>query len=138
MRYRKIKKGSLHTNSDQNRLLRQQWAIKFIQLWEEGYVFLNIDESWLSYTDHRRMKWQVHGTTNSLATKALVPRVSVILAIDSIGRSYLSLMQANSNSTVMSVYLRELSKLLDESRPGWRDNTILLLDGASYHQSRAT
>ena len=89
-------------------------------------------------TDHRKMKWQAHGTTNSVASKALVPRISIILAIDSLGHSYLSLTQANSNSTVMDVYLRELSKLLDEDRPDWKRNTILLLDGASYHQSKET
>ena len=33
----------------------------------------------------------------------------------------------------MLVFLRHLIKQLDEERPGWREDTIILLDGARYH-----
>ena len=36
------------------------------------------------------------------------------------------------------MYFRELCKMLDRERPGWRKDTILLLDGAPYHLSRTT
>ena len=58
MRYRKIVKASYHSNSTQNLILRQQWALKFIDMWEAGYTFLNIDETWLGMSDYRRMKWR--------------------------------------------------------------------------------
>ena len=32
------------------------------------------------------------------------------------------------------MYLRILCSLLDEDRPGWRQNTVLLLDNASWHR----
>ena len=35
----------------------------------------------------------------------------------------------------MSLYLRELAKLLDKERRGWRKKVVLLLDGAPYHVS---
>ena len=66
------------------------------------------------------------------------PRISVILAIDSFGQSYLSLTQANSNSSMMEIFMQELVKKLDAQRPGWREDTILLLDNASYHASVKT
>ena len=31
------------------------------------------------------------------------------------------------------MYLRLLCALLDKDRPGWRDNTVMLLDNASWH-----
>ena len=33
----------------------------------------------------------------------------------------------------MMVFLVHLVRLLDAERPGWRDDTVLLLDGARYH-----
>ena len=38
----------------------------------------------------------------------------------------------------MEVFVRELVKKLDVQRPDWRQNTILLFDGASYHTSAQT
>ena len=33
----------------------------------------------------------------------------------------------------MLIFLLHLVKLLDVERPGWKDNTVMLLDGARYH-----
>ena len=101
MSYRKILKASYHSNSVQNLILRQQWALKFIEMWEAGYTFLNIDETWLGMSDMRRMKWREYGTTNSVPTLALSPRISMITGLDNHGNSYLTLTQCNSNSKVM-------------------------------------
>ena len=50
----------------------------------------------------------------------------------------MTLTQANSNSAIMELFLREYAKKLDKQRPDWRANSILLVDGASYHKSAAT
>ena len=54
MKFRKIKKSSLHLNSEQNLILRQEWAVRFLKLWNEGKTFLNFDESWMGMSDFRR------------------------------------------------------------------------------------
>ena len=45
MRYRKIVKASLRLNSTRNLILRQEWAKRFIGLWDAGKTFINIDET---------------------------------------------------------------------------------------------
>jgi len=52
---------------------------------------INIDETWLGMEDFRRMKWQLPGTTNSVPMKDWSPRISMILAFDSYGESYVAL-----------------------------------------------
>ena len=42
-------------------------------------------------------------------------------------------MQANTDQNVMLTYLQHLVAELDEQRPGWRGDTLILLDGARYH-----
>ena len=54
-------------------------------------------------------------------------------AIDNYGDAYLSLLQANNNQYTWSEFVRELVKKLDVERPNWRDDTILLVDGAKMH-----
>ena len=66
MRYKKVKPVSLHANSAKNLVLRQQFALKYIELLQAGKIFINVDETWLGMTDFRRMKWQPAGSTNSV------------------------------------------------------------------------
>ena len=70
---------------------------------------MNIDETWLGMSDFRRMKWQAPGTTNSVAKLQVAPRVTMIVGIDTLGRIYASLAQANSNSELMEIYFRGLA-----------------------------
>ena len=57
MSYRKILDGALHSNSEKNLVLRQRWALEFLNLTRHKKVFLNIDETWLGMSDFRRRKW---------------------------------------------------------------------------------
>ena len=66
MRYKKVKPVSLHANSAKNLVLRQQFALKYIELLQAGKIFINVDETWLGMSDFRRMKWQPAGSTNSV------------------------------------------------------------------------
>ena len=86
--------------------------------------------------DFRRMKWQAKNTCNSVATKQVTPRISLIAGIDSLGNVYACFTQVNTDSKIMCIYFRELIKVLDKERKGWRNNTIIVLDNARYHCSR--
>ena len=132
MRYRKLVPVSIHGNSEKNLVLRQQFAMKMIELLREGKNLLNVDQTWLNMTDFRRRKWQVPGTTNSVAQLQVVPRISMIMGIDTKGEVYLSLLQSNSNSKVIEIFLRQLVKQLDRVKPDWRVDTVLVWDNAKY------
>jgi hypothetical protein len=79
------------------------------------------------------MKWQVPGTTNSIAKLEIAPRITVILGLDTLGNVYLSLAQVNSNSQMMELYFRALAAKLDQERSNWRRDTVIVVDGAKYH-----
>ena len=57
----------------------------------------------------------------------------MIVGVDTDGNSFVTLTQSNSNSNIMQIYFLALVKKLDKLKPSWRDKTIILLDGASYH-----
>ena len=79
------------------------------------------------------MKWQLPGETNSFPKKTIAPRVSLLLAFDSNGESYLALSQSNTNSVVITLFIRGLVKLLNVEDRNWRKKTVIFWDGAAYH-----
>ena len=57
----------------------------------------------------------------------------MIAALDTEGRVWCALTQANTDTDVMTTFLRHLMRQLDHETPGWEENTTLLLDNASWH-----
>ena len=62
----------------------------------------------------------------------------MIADLDTNGRLWFALSHANTDSDVMAAFLKHLSKTLDLEETGWRENTVLLWDNASYHSSAET
>ena len=54
LKFKKIKKIPLHANSLRNQNMRQQFAIKMLELLTEGKRILTIDESWFGESNYSR------------------------------------------------------------------------------------
>ena len=135
MKHRKIKKLSFQTNSVQSLIKRQQYALKLIELLKEGKTILNVDESWIADSDYVRNVWRPTYATGTVTIKALSMKVAVIAAISTEGHIYYSLTHSLTNSEVIGMFFYHLCKTLDLEDANWRENTVVLLDGASYHLS---
>ena len=105
---------------------------------QDKKVIINCDETWIGMTDFRRRKWRPKRSTNSVPQLQLYPRITMILGLDNMGRVYLSLLQGNSNAQTMELFFHSLVRTLDKERPGWRKDTVILLDNAPYHTGGAT
>ena len=62
----------------------------------------------------------------------------MIVGVDTTGSAYAALTQVNTDSDMMVTFLYRLSVVLNKEDANWRTNTVLLLDGASYHRSPDT
>lgn len=113
LRYKQIKEISWQGNSDKNKILRQIFSENLLEVDFDRKTVLNVDETWLGTTDFRRFKWCSKGENNSSPTKQMQPRISMITALDTRGKVYMSLVQANSNTSMMKLYSSKLIKLLD-------------------------
>jgi hypothetical protein len=72
-------------------VLRCLYAKKLMNTLDQGVRVINIDETWLSSTDFRNRKWCVKGANNSIPAKSLSPRISMIVALSSLGEVYCAL-----------------------------------------------
>ena len=59
----------------------------------------------------------------------------MIVGLDTEGTVYMSALQANSNSSIMEMFFVRLIEELDKRNKHWRNNTIILMEGAPYHVS---
>ena len=62
----------------------------------------------------------------------------MIIGFDTLGNIYASFTQANTDSKIMAIYIRQLVKKLDKDRPKWRLDTCITFDNATYHVSTET
>ena len=99
-------------------------------------IIINIDESWLNETNYTRMMWCPPSGQGTITSKQVAPRIALIAALDTNGRVYYSLSQANTDADVLMLFMRYLIKQLDSESADWRNETIFLLDGAKYHVSQ--
>ena len=63
------------------------------------------------------------------------PRTSILMAIGTNGEVYCSLTQVNTDSRVFCLFLSSLARKLTKEDRNWRDNTVILCDGARYQTS---
>ena len=138
--YRLAKTVAVQCNTERCLVLRQQFAIRMIPLLDSGCFsspparrVINIDESWLNETRFVRRIWVPSDGPATVSDKQVQPRISVIAALDTEGRVWCALTQANTDTDVMTTFLRHLMRQLDHETPGWEENTTLLLDNASWH-----
>ena len=104
-----------------------------LPLLRDGSRIINLDESWLNDTNYSRKLWLPAHTSASIPLSPVHHRLALIAALDTEGRVYYSLTQANTDQNVMLAFLIGLMHLLDLESPSWREDTIFLLDGARYH-----
>ena len=138
MSYKKVTHSTMQGNSSRNLILRQQFALKLIELLSKGKTILNCDETWLGMMDFRRRKWQRRRGSKCHAITQTQPRISVIACLDTKGEIFYSLVQGNTNDKIMEIFIQKLVKRLDSIEKEWRKSTVLLFDNAAYHRSSST
>ncbi len=131
--YRMVKKVPVQSNSERCLVLRQQYALKMLDLLQQKPRIINVDESWINESSYLRKMWCPGKSAATINSNTITPRLSLIAALDTDGQVYFALTQANTYQNVMLAYLQHLIAELDEERPGWRGDTFILLDGARYH-----
>ena len=63
----------------------------------------------------------------------------MIAAVSNRGQCWLALTYVNTSEDVFQLFVTHLADNLSRAgNPQWREETVLLLDGASYHRSKST
>ena len=123
--YTKVKHINVGANTDRSLVLRQRWALSFLQLdWRHKNV-VNVDETWLGMTDFRKMHWRPRDREWSVKAKQLQPRISMITAVDKLGNIWVCLTMSNSNKSMMGVFMEYFCRKLDQKNQHWRNSTVI-------------
>ena len=118
--YRKASGVPIQANSERCLVLRQQYAIKMIELLQSKKRIINVDESWVNQTQYNRRMWAPSDSPASSSLKMLSPRLSLIAALDTECNVFFSLLHANTDSNMIRMFLSGLFDRLDAEIPNWR------------------
>jgi hypothetical protein len=112
-------------------VLRQRWALKFLeQDWKDKRC-ISVDETWLAMCDFRKRHWRPKNQNYSIRKKKMQPRISMIAGVSTHGDIYLALSPANTNKGMMTLFMEQLVVKLNKEDVHWRSNTVILWDGKS-------
>ena len=106
-------------NAERCLVLRQQYALRLLPLLDSRRRIINVDESWLNQTRFVRRTWVPADAPGTFTIKQVAPRISLLAALDTEGRIWCALTQANTDADVMTLFLRHLVRQLDRESPGW-------------------
>ena len=120
MGYRLAKGVPIQSNLERALVLRQQYSLRLLPLLEKKTRIINIDESWLNQTRVLRRTWVPSDAPGTFREKQVIPRISLILALDTDGKMWCALTQANTDADVMTLFLQHLARRLDLESPGWQ------------------
>ena len=76
-----------------------------LDLHSTGAHVINVDESFLNETSFHRRLWAHKQEQASHTRKGVTPRLSLLAALDTDGRCWFSLTQANTDQKVMLAFL---------------------------------
>ena len=110
MGYRMAKTVPIQSNLERSLVLRKQYSLRILPLLEAGKRIINVDESLLNQTRFLRRTWVPSGAPSTFREKQVAPRISLLLAVDTDGRLWFSLTQANTDADVMTLFLRYLER----------------------------
>ena len=133
--YRRVRKVPVQANSERCLVLRQQYALVMLSILDSKKRVINVDESWLNETSFLRRSWCRPGTTGTIASRPIQPRLSLITALDTDGLVYFSLSHSTTDQDTFMLFMRYLVAMLDLETPGWQEDSLILLDNAAYHCS---
>ena len=135
MKYKQIKPINFNHNSSINKLKRQYSSSKSIEFLSAGKRIINIDESSISCTDSRSREWWHIKQKNQETRNRRLSNVNVSFGISNYGEFFYTVNYGKTNSETFFIFLMKLIQKLSVDNIYWSQNTILLLDNASYHRS---
>ena len=77
--------------------------------------------------------WVPTDSPGTVTVREVAPRISLIAALDTDGRAAFAMQHANTDISVLVLFLSHLFDKYDEEVPGWKNDSVILLDNASYH-----
>ena len=84
-----------------------------LALLEKDHRVINVDESWINQTRFLRRIWAPSDAAGSVTDKQVAPRISLLVALDTNGKMWCALTQANTDADIMVLFLRHLMRQLD-------------------------
>ena len=91
LKYTKLRKGNHVRNCDRSLILRKKFAYHMLRQIEKGVRIINVDETVVGSSNFKRSEWCKQYDSSVSDQRLIQPRLVLVTAIDTDGRSYIAL-----------------------------------------------
>lgn len=105
MTYRCLGVVTKNFDNHENLLKRQVAAAEYINLLRAGREIVNIDESIIRTTDHRKKGWTKPGRRILVSNAVRLPQISMIAAVTSKGRVFFSINKGKTTALTFGLFI---------------------------------
>jgi transposase len=123
-------------NNAENIQKRREFSKKLLGVYMDKKIVINIDESSINSSYYKKYHWLKKGNTRNIAMNNKVFPTSMIAAAFSDGSLMIVLHQERTNQLVFISFIEKFTEHMDNHRPDWRINHIIMIDNASYHKTK--
>lgn len=95
-----------------------------------GIRVINIDESVIKFTDHRKRGWIPKHNLNQVTNNARLEGINLICALASSGEVCFTVNLGKTNSDSFAWFMIKMVEHLDDQDHDWRKNTVIMVDNA--------
>jgi photosystem II stability/assembly factor-like uncharacterized protein len=95
-----------------------------------GKRILNLDESVVRCTEHRKKGWRPKERQNMVTQNYRLSNINLIAAVSNRGEFFFTVNQGKTNSYTLGHFLIKLVEHMNSIDRDWRKETIIMLDNA--------
>ena len=135
MSYRKAAIISHLSNVEKNRIIRQIWAIKFLQLLESDVELWNVDQSAITSMHVTKRGWFHKSEPGHVSGRQMKNRINLTVAISTRGRCYFSMHHEKNNTPAVVLFFKYLFLKLEQDDPNFAEKSVFMMDCAPIQRS---
>jgi DDE superfamily endonuclease len=136
--YRQVRSITTLHNSPSSKLERQVAASHYIQYMISGKRIMNLDESVVRCTEHRKKGWRPNGCQHMETQNYRLSNINLIAVVSNRGEFFYTVNQGVTNSYTLGHFLIKLVEHMNSVDKDWRKESIVMLDNAQYHRGAVT
>ena len=102
---------------------------------EKEIEIYNVDESGFNYTSNKTYGWYRRNQSNLSTHQQHITNTTLVSAVTMAGDHYYCIVKNSHNRKSFCYFLTMLVRRLDETKPNWRQNSIILVDNATLHKT---
>ena len=136
--FKRVSSRSCREDSYRNKLIRRLFALEYLQMFNQEYLIVNVDEVWFSNKTKTNYSLVRKAEVANIQNAIFGCSISMIVSITSRGEWFRSQIKSSNNSKQFIIFMKKLILWIQHDLNCWINKTMIILDNWKIHKSKQT